>query len=61
MPVFEPTYAVYIWACYALALVLIGAMVLVTTLNARKAKREHAKITKMKADAQILEMKAAAP
>jgi len=44
MPVFESQYAPYIWAVYILSFLMIGTMILVTAIRARKAKRAHDKI-----------------
>lgn len=52
MPVFEAQYAPYIWAVYALALVVIGALILATALSSRAAKRDLKRITKAQNDKQ---------
>lgn len=50
MPVFDPAHAPYVWSVYALAAIMIGAMILATALAARKAKRAHKDITKARED-----------
>ena len=52
MPVFESIYAPYIWSVYALAFILISGMILATARKARKARRDHEAILKMKANAK---------
>jgi len=46
MPVFESLYAPYIWAVYGLAGLVVGGMILVTAVRARKARRAYEAVIK---------------
>lgn len=45
MPVYEAVYAPFIWAVYALALVMIIVIVGATALASRAAKRANKRVT----------------